>query len=86
MSDEIVIAEVVSFFNAILGDRVKLQHDENLHSNLRGLLKDLSAWSDVFTICPHCRDIFLVCPWCSTLLATYDDFCEHGFACLGVAK
>jgi hypothetical protein len=78
--------ELVSLFNAIIGDRFKLSHDDTDPQTLAQMVKDLSEWSDLFTICPRCQGIFLVCPWCSTLLATYDEFCEHGFACLGVAK
>lgn len=59
MSDEIVVTELAIFFSAILGDRVKIQQDENLHTNLKR---------------------------CETLISSYDEFCEHGSACLGAEK
>ena len=86
MTENIVEAELATFFSAILGDRINLQGDGSLGANLGDLVKDLSAWSELFTVCPNCNHLFLMCPWCETLISCYDEFCEHGFACLGAEK
>lgn len=75
-----------SSFNLLLPDGRMFDDGKTSSARLEQMIMDLSRWSALFTICPHCNHLFLMCPWCDHLFSDHENIKTHGHECPGVAK
>ena len=86
MTQKKTLAQAETLFSQLVPDELLLDDGKTLPERLEQMLTDLTKWSDLFTICPHCNDVLVMCPWCDALFSDYKRFQAHGHECPGVAK
>lgn len=83
-NDDKIVPLAISLYQKIAASEDASYNSQTFDfSKLAKMLRDLSSWTFLFEICPHCGQLLLLCPHCDRAFADAEAYSGHHDKCNG---